>query len=650
MIDIQISDDDIDLLIREHNALIVDAKHYWNFDDQRRHVLKTWDDVQACPGSGKTTLVAAKLIILAKKWNVPHSGISVLTHTNVAKNEIVSRLQNHPAGFKLTSYPHFIGTIQEFINRFISIPYARAENWSLIQLEDNDFASIFYRVRWRKFRDLSSNKDYFFSYYIKSSKIKFEDFFFVEENHTLAVNPKFLASVQAKVVFTKGVDDAYLLQKKREYCNLGFSQYKDAYAFAKVLLHENPDIISALRKRFPIVFIDEMQDTQKFQDDLINEIFADPSVRMQRLGDPDQSIYDGIGSEESNESYNQAINLYQVSTSHRFGSDICEKIIGLSYNRLSQLSSDRNPIRDRYKHTVFVFNHNTRNKVLDAFGELIAESDPDKKWKTVKALGGVDGTSGHIKQYWEGYDKNKSPTSQKIQKLVHAVFKIHAHYNGHASGGYELLVQGVVDLLRNQNLKITNSAGREVYYTKQSLLSDLKARQIYIPFRKLITSLGYHQITDATTWNCQVSALKTLLSIEIFTEEARSFTEFDTSYVVTDEPISSGNIYTCLNGRQIAVGTIHSAKGETHDATLVLETKHRTEDIKEMLPFIIDPSLQQPPQENKKKFMHRLYVACSRPRHLLCLSIHSDHIQPDQISSLKALGWNVKHLEELADV
>ena len=48
---IDITDEDIDLLQQEMGLV---------FDDIRRECLKSYRDVQACPGSGKTTLVAAK--------------------------------------------------------------------------------------------------------------------------------------------------------------------------------------------------------------------------------------------------------------------------------------------------------------------------------------------------------------------------------------------------------------------------------------------------------------------------------------------------------------------------------------------------------------------------------------------------------------
>ena len=49
-------------------------------------------DINAAPGSGKTSILAAKLLLLARKWPFDKRGICVLSHTNVAREEIQRRL------------------------------------------------------------------------------------------------------------------------------------------------------------------------------------------------------------------------------------------------------------------------------------------------------------------------------------------------------------------------------------------------------------------------------------------------------------------------------------------------------------------------------------------------------------------------------
>jgi superfamily I DNA and RNA helicase len=61
------------------------------FNERQKIVIRTWNtvNIQACPGSGKTTTLAAKLMILAEK--LPKSfqqGICIITHTNTAVDEI----------------------------------------------------------------------------------------------------------------------------------------------------------------------------------------------------------------------------------------------------------------------------------------------------------------------------------------------------------------------------------------------------------------------------------------------------------------------------------------------------------------------------------------------------------------------------------
>ena len=132
---------DIAKLAREENL---------TFDDEERMaVLEAMHsiDVQACPGSGKTTLIAAKLILLAQKWPYRHQGVCVLSHTNVAKDQIIERL-NKSSVFEarqLLSYPHFIGTIQEFVNRFIALPYLRSMGVNDFTIDNDEYV----RTAWR---------------------------------------------------------------------------------------------------------------------------------------------------------------------------------------------------------------------------------------------------------------------------------------------------------------------------------------------------------------------------------------------------------------------------------------------------------------------------------------------------------------------
>lgn len=73
----------------------------------------------ACPGSGKTYVVANKLLNYVQRWDRPHQGVAVLSFTNVASQEVERQVKEQmPNGFEIT-YPHYVGTLDSFINRFI---------------------------------------------------------------------------------------------------------------------------------------------------------------------------------------------------------------------------------------------------------------------------------------------------------------------------------------------------------------------------------------------------------------------------------------------------------------------------------------------------------------------------------------------------
>ncbi len=109
------------------------------FDKPRRNILRSNEsfDVVACPGSGKTTLLVAKLAMLAKRWSHSRRGICVLSHTNVARQEVEKKLADTSAGQRVLAYPHFVGTIHGFVNEFLALPTLRSEGQAVRLIDDD---------------------------------------------------------------------------------------------------------------------------------------------------------------------------------------------------------------------------------------------------------------------------------------------------------------------------------------------------------------------------------------------------------------------------------------------------------------------------------------------------------------------------------
>ena len=79
-----------------------------SFDPERLDFINNFStiDLQAVPGSGKTTALLAKLLILGTKLPLENNrGILILSHTNKAVDEIKERIGNYCP--RLFYYPKF---------------------------------------------------------------------------------------------------------------------------------------------------------------------------------------------------------------------------------------------------------------------------------------------------------------------------------------------------------------------------------------------------------------------------------------------------------------------------------------------------------------------------------------------------------------
>lgn len=624
MPELEITDNDIDEFLQDYNQRLSDPSMTLEFDDDRRAIIKSWDDVQACPGSGKTTIVAAKLLILEKKLRSADLGVCVLTHTNVARNEIIARIESHPSGFRLTQYPNFIGTIQEFVNRFLAAPYLRSIEMNPVRIDDEACAALMSSLISNGTRAFLASKQRASIYELKihheTGKVKVPGF----DKKSLKPSYKNL-----KAVFHERVQRGYFF-------------YSEMYYFAKQCIRKNSEVVSALRKRFSYVLVDEMQDTQKFQDDIINELFACDDVMLQRLGDPDQAIFDNMGGESPNETFNGNRALVPLKSTHRFPADIAAKISGLSVTGIGELQSFKEVPHDT-PHTIFLYTDATKGNVLERFCELLDALEINNHSRCAKAVGGTEGQGGFIREYWPDYDRTKSVKTLRPQLLIEAVSREWWAMEADAAFQYALLMQCVLDLLRRGG--VTESVGAYTrYYSATSLVSHLRTTGAHEDFKGLLTSWIMDGIPSQELWEAQCNNLLSLLGIDGEDGAVKDYLAYSESNGEVNNIAQAGtaNIYRSVSGREIEIGTIHSVKGETHDATLVLETKNHQYDLETLsgrLAFMENGAISG---TRKQKFTRQLYVAASRPRRLLCLAAHQDRIQPDVRTQLEQHGWIIQ--------
>jgi superfamily I DNA/RNA helicase len=96
----------------------------WDFEGQPKSGHRI---LSARPGTGKTTTLTNYCIDLAAGWSRRHQpwqGIALLSYTNVAKDELQDKIRKLGKAATLLQNPHFVGTVDAFINQHIFLPHA----------------------------------------------------------------------------------------------------------------------------------------------------------------------------------------------------------------------------------------------------------------------------------------------------------------------------------------------------------------------------------------------------------------------------------------------------------------------------------------------------------------------------------------------
>jgi superfamily I DNA/RNA helicase len=261
---IEISDEDIN-----YSEKIL-LKPGQSFDEERRCFIRNLStiDLQAVPGSGKTTALLAKLLIIEKRLPLPENrGILVLSHTNAAIDEIKERIGHHCP--KLFSYPNFVGTIQSFADNFLAIPaYVNKFKRKPIRIDNEIYGETI-----EKFFNYSKTG---FSIQEKKNALYYNSNFNVLHKFRFSFNDGVFALKKSingdflevktpnnrRVPFT--TQELERIKKwfwitKMKVMEAGILHFDDAYALADVILYDISGYKELLQKRFQFVFVDEMQ-------------------------------------------------------------------------------------------------------------------------------------------------------------------------------------------------------------------------------------------------------------------------------------------------------------------------------------------------------------------------------------------------------
>lgn len=596
-------------IARLEEYLFHDDSH---FADDAIEVIKCWDskDVCACPGSGKTTVLLAKLKILADRMPLPNNaGVCVLSHTNVAVNEIKSRLSD--SADKLMRYPNYVGTIQSFIDSYVVNPYLKQLTDKPISVVDNDvFAQHLYSLIWadRKYAVLKN----FLS--MQFSKGHYEDVIeFIRDvriqKGALYVGKQARAIAGAASPSAKAFENAIqeLLTKD------GMIRYKDAYSYANDAIDFLSDEYTNLFcKRFPYVFVDEYQDCNLLQRRALDRLFDSSKCCMMHIGDPDQAIYNS--EEDGIDDWVPDHGFLPIASSCRYGQEIADILKSLR-NPMEKIHSIKG--FTNFQPTVIIFDDDSRKNVINTFISVMDDNqlyDCDGIYKVIGMVKNKNLKGLKISDYWADYDDSPNGRGDyRYWSYIDEILQMLLVGDLYVA---ELTIRKLICKIFHYLGTTDRESGKE--FTCRSLKQVLDKRYSDI-YRGWLLELSNISFSRDGVDNAVRSLLQKLLrkdSKVIFEKLPEHF--LSENGFLSNSKSDSNSFVESLHGRTIQFDTVHGVKGETHDATLYLETvRSRSSDVKSTFTYFGIGKESKNSNYNRKC----LYVGMSRPRKLLCLAI-----------------------------
>ena len=560
-------------------------------------------DVVAGPGTGKTTVLTARIKVLLEKLQNSKEGMCILTHTNVAVDEI--RISLRKLGVNEINKPHFLGTIQDFFNTFFSKKafHLLLDDKKMQVLDDEMF-----RVKFDKKFNVEKPKTYSDDLNNPNPLNKeiiwnFNDF----NNLVRMAEPKRYSDAFEKSVsylFKNGyVTNEQCLQLSKWY----ISKYRES-----------------LRKifslRFSYLLLDEAQDTSTLQFELLKMLFDTESVTIQSFGDPYQAIYNVFGKDRNLAWEIDSAAEKRISATSRFGETIVDVVKNVCVKKYDDLKSNDT---DASFPPYFIV-YEDGDDLFNKFRSLILK------------LEGIDSTFKCSNKP----DKIVSVQHKDLESIFGENYQRVKVKKVARMSDFELLL----DLLLKELTRANDGDFEEIF----------KSNKIRIKILEILKKLNSSHTTSL------INELKELFDKILPDMENRDDIVNDINKMLleifprTNRIKVENEVNEAL--KKIEIGTIHSVKGETHRSTLLILNSDFSvgfgekainypilDLLEEYLALNYIPLSQRKSEkeEETEKALKLAYVALSRPTHLVCIGISEEQIKAKSylLDKLSNAGW-----------
>ncbi len=541
--------------------------------------------VRACPGSGKTYCVSARLARLISEWKEDYTGIAAVSFTNVAWKEIEKKYEEEFSSNKTISFPHFIGTLDSFINQFIFLPFGH------LVMQCNKRPTLVGEPH--------------NSWYYNSNRADYSKYF---DKCSFDINGHLIKIAQITDIKWKKKDGTLsqnvenILNAKKALVAKGFANQSDANYFAMKILELFPSICHAITLRFPTLIVDEAQDTSEVQMRIIDLLAANGLNEIMLVGDPDQAIFEWNGARPAllNEKIVHWGNSVPLNENRRSSKLICDSTFYLSSLPAASISVNEEVVDCEYQPTVVVYNNNLPQVVTGFLAECTANGiEPSDKTVSVLYRGkgmineivGVQRIPFGI-NHW--HNQNKF-TKDFLRGKYH-------YDQGDFKTGFKLIEKAIIKMKDDVTV-----CSEEMIDKSIEKLGFIKHRTIVSNYIRILPDTN----TSLGNWIEAANAAFASKNIQHTLQINSDSNNFSFAQIFLNED----DIVTETNYR---IGTVHSVKGETFDATLLILKERAANNSK----YVNLLAVINPPSDHEE--LRIAYVGMTRPRKVLMLAVPNE--------------------------
>lgn len=576
-------------------------------NDERLAYLKARGKVilNACPGSGKTTTIARKILELERLNEIGgHSGVACLSFTNSAKDEINEAYRKLSG--KSIQFPNHVSTIDSFINKFITLPFYNLLNRDFDRPKILDHTNILDDMWRTTYVDRNGKTQDGLIRPLNNPEYKAKNnrsIFHLYLPSEIRIEPNGTFSINGNQPSADKIDREYF----EKYCQLiknkqftkGLISTGDSAYIALYLLKNNPKISEWLSLRFPFVIIDEAQDNSIMQHAIFEELTKQGLNNIELIGDPYQSLYEWRDAKpteflrkyDEDETW-QSFDLTDNRRSPQNIVDIFSKVRRQDDSKINSVGCQE------IEESIVIYRYTTNNH------QLIIKHYDDfcSRNKYMNSCIVVRGNS--LKDLLLGKKSEQRPWGKELPKSI-----INAKYlylGGNIKNAIKeirtictpLIHSDITDYHKLKEIEKENSLDPNFNSLMITILEELPAFSKTVQDWTIETQLF---IKDKLNLDYEVD----------FNLRNRKSTYLEKSTLTESIDKHFKKSYSTFN---IPITTIHQVKGQTLDSILVFfnEKKHKDNITFEN----ISNTENIFPDETKRL----IYVALSRPRYLLAMA------------------------------